>query len=312
VTDPRTSAPPPEDDAPRDEPVVDSFAAEPEPQLPDPDAAPVVVEPQVPLDAPEPATPQTLADEEPVEPVEAPVEPVEPTEPVVDPAVVEDPPPLEEAPVEPEPVVDPAVVEDPPPLEDAPVEPEPAPEPEPAAVPGAQAAGSRTSWLPVVVLGTIVGLLLGGTGFAAYEWFDRRGERADLAREQEQIDAASTAAMAAATEAATALFSYSHENLADDFEKGLAFTTGEFQEEYRRTTQEVVTPVAERYDAVVVAQVSDVGVVRATPDEVTALVFLNQVTTSTRVTGQQVDQSRVRMRLVERDGRWLVEEVDAL
>lgn len=44
----------------------------------------------------------------------------------------------------------------------------------------------------------------------------------------------------------------------------------------------------------------------------TTLVFLNQATTSTQTQGRQVDQSRVRMRLVEKDGRWLVAEVQAL
>ena len=60
------------------------------------------------------------------------------------------------------------------------------------------------------------------------------------------------------------------------------------------------------------ANVSEAGVISASPDKVDALVFLNQVTTSTRVEGEKIDQSRVRMRLVERDGSWLVEKVEAL
>ena len=60
------------------------------------------------------------------------------------------------------------------------------------------------------------------------------------------------------------------------------------------------------------AEVIESAVIEADPGEVTILVYLNQATTSSRVTGQQVDQSRVRMRLVERDGRWLVSEVTAL
>ena len=79
-----------------------------------------------------------------------------------------------------------------------------------------------------------------------------------------------------------------------------------------RTTKEAVAPVARRYQAVVLADVVESAIVSATPDEVTTIVFLNQATTSTRVEGQQVDNSRVRMILTLRDGRWLVSKVDAL
>jgi Mce-associated membrane protein len=125
-------------------------------------------------------------------------------------------------------------------------------------------------------------------------------------------DEARQEALAASRDAARALFSYDHETLEQDFEKGIAFTTGDFREEYSETTQNVVKDVATRYQAVVSARVNEAGVISAGPDEVVVLVFLNQVTTSTRVEGEKIDQSRVRMRLVERGGDWLVDRVDAL
>jgi Mce-associated membrane protein len=154
--------------------------------------------------------------------------------------------------------------------------------------------------LPVLALSLLTVLLL-LTGYLAYE-----------VRQEQRAQAAGREALPAARDAARILFSYSHERLDDDFEAGLALATGEFREEYERTTREVVRPVAEEYDAVVEAEVVDAAVVSSEPGRVVALVFLNQTTTSTRVDGPKIDQSRVRMTLVEVDGRWRVEQVSAL
>lgn len=162
-------------------------------------------------------------------------------------------------------------------------------------------ATRRRGALPVLAAATAVALLAGAAG--ALGWQLRQQAQAETAREQ---------GLVAARDAARLLFSYDHSTLDEDFAAGLAVTTGAFREEYSTTTQEVVTPVAEQYDAVVVAEVIEAAVIDAEPDEVIAMVFLNQATTSTRVEGQQVDQSRVRMRLVARDGLWLVEKVAAL
>ena len=127
-----------------------------------------------------------------------------------------------------------------------------------------------------------------------------------------QAEAARTQASAASRDAARVLFSYDFKTLDADFARGLTVTTGAFRDEYSRTTQRVVKDVALRYQAVVVADVVESAVVQAAPDAVTTIVFLNQATTSTRVEGQKIDLSRVRMHLVHRHGRWLVDKVDAL
>lgn len=154
--------------------------------------------------------------------------------------------------------------------------------------------------LPVLALALLAALLLLSGWFT---WQVLQDRRADTARQD---------GLAAARDAARLLFSYDHERLEDDFEAGLAVTTGGFREEYERTTREVVQPVAEQYDAAVEAVVVEAAVVQAEPDRVVALVFLNQTTTSTRVEGPKIDQSRVRMVLRDVDGRWLVERVNAL
>lgn len=154
--------------------------------------------------------------------------------------------------------------------------------------------------LPVLALSLLTVLVL-LTGYLA--WQVREDVRSDTARDE---------ALAASRDAARLLFSYDFEQLDQDFERGLAVTTGEFREEYERTTREVVRPVAEQYDAVVEADVVEAAVVSATADRVVTVAFVNQTTTSTRVEGPKIDQSRVRMSLRKVDGEWRVDQVNAL
>ena len=154
--------------------------------------------------------------------------------------------------------------------------------------------------LPVLVLALLSALVV-LTAFLAWQLV--QDSRTDTARDE---------ALAASRDAARLLFSYDHEQLDDDFEAGLAVTTGQFREQYERTTREVVKPVAEQYDTVVEAEVVEAAVVQAEPDRVVTVVFLNQTTTSTAVEGPRVDQSRVRMGLRKVDGEWRVHRVDAL
>ena len=333
MTDPRTPdegsfrpvpEPAPADGIADDPPQVDSFAAEPP------------ADPQPPVDPHPPADPQPPGEQPPADPAPAaaPAAPDEPQTPLLG-GTPEPDPVAPAAPPEPD-VPHPVSLEKPvtPAPEDVPAErtladEDPAsPEPgssDPVVLPpppgtdgdgtdgdsaerdstGGEPAGAATrrgrAWLPLAAIGTVVALLIAGTGYLA--WQLRQDARAEQAREE---------ATAAARDAARLLFSYNHETLEQDFEKGLSVTTGEFRDQYRRTTVDVVTPVAEQYDAVVVAEVIEAAIVQASADRATALVFLNQGTTSTRVQGQQVDQSRVRMQLVRKDGRWLVEGVGAL
>jgi Mce-associated membrane protein len=189
----------------------------------------------------------------------------------------------------------------------------------PPATPGGQAPGGplsegvassgaedppparRRGLLAPLLLALLALLAMGGTSFLG--WQAWQSARTQDARQE---------GLAAARDAARLLFSYDHDQLKEDFEAGLATTTGQFREDYRKTTREVVTPVATQYDAVVQAEVVEAAVVSVSPSRLTALVFLNQTTTSTRVEGPKIDQSRVRMHLVERDGTWLVSKVDAL
>lgn len=139
----------------------------------------------------------------------------------------------------------------------------------------------------------------------------REGQRADQAREE---------ALAAARKAAPVVLSYDYRRLDRDFARARAHLTGDFRDEYGRTTKTVVGPTARKYHGVVKAAVVEpagggapaASVVSASPDRAVVLLFVNQVTKSTQVTGSRVDLNRVRMTLARTSGGWRVSGVDAL
>ena len=136
-------------------------------------------------------------------------------------------------------------------------------------------------------------------------------ERRVQAQDQAQ-DAARNQAVAVVRLAAPLLLSYDYRTLAADFAAALAYTDGDFKKQYQQTTSTVVSPVAVQYKAVVRAQLVELGVTSATADRVVVVAFVNQVTTSTRVTGTKLDQSRVRFELHRVGSGWKIVLVAAL
>jgi hypothetical protein len=94
-------------------------------------------------------------------------------------------------------------------------------------------------------------------------------------------------------ERAERLFSYDHASLDATLAEVRAVTDGAAEREYVSTFDSVVRPVATQHKATVQAEAVEVGVFSRSARETTFLVFLNQTTTSTRVSGPQVDQSRI-------------------
>jgi Mce-associated membrane protein len=132
------------------------------------------------------------------------------------------------------------------------------------------------------------------------------------ARGEDHVDQARTAALAAAEAHAVDLLSYDYRHLDRDFARARRVLTGSFADDYAHTTESVVRPTAEQVKAVVTADVAASSVVRASPNRVVVLLFVNQTTTSTRLEGPKVDLNRVQMRLDRVDGQWLVSKVVAL
>ncbi|CAM5609161.1 hypothetical protein [Streptomyces chartreusis] len=162
--------------------------------------------------------------------------------------------------------------------------------------------------LLALVLGVL--LLAALVAMAVLGWQYRDGHRTESARTQ---------ALTAAQKAAPVVLSYDHRHLDKDFARARTHLTGGFRAEYGKTTKAVVGPTAKKYRAVVKAAIAApatgtpaASVVSASPDKVVVLLFINQVTESTQVSGARVDLNRVRMTMTRADGGWKVSGVDAL
>ncbi|MGN6302316.1 MAG: hypothetical protein ACTHN8_14640 [Angustibacter sp.] len=166
---------------------------------------------------------------------------------------------------------------------------------------GEQEAGRRVPGWVLVALTALLVVILVAVGLLV---------RAD--RQARAVDEARGEAVSAARTAATAILSYDYRHLDADFAKGRALTAPPFSQQYAKTTADAVKQVATQTKATVVAQVAAVGVEQASAHRVVVVLFVNQTTTSSRLERPQVDQNRVEMTLVERDGRWLVSQVSGL
>ncbi|WP_406478486.1 hypothetical protein [Streptomyces sp. NBC_01615] len=184
---------------------------------------------------------------------------------------------------------------------------EDAPQKEVEPGPGAATGRGRRRLLTAVLC---VLLVAGLVAVAVLGWRYREGVQAEQARGQ---------ALTAARQAAPVVLSYDYRHLDRDFTAARARLTGHFRDEYSKTTTTVVGPTARKYHGVVKATVaaptggSPAGsVISASADRAVVLLFVNQVTTSTQVSGSRVDLNRVRMTLTRTAGGWKVSGVDAL
>jgi len=162
----------------------------------------------------------------------------------------------------------------------------------------------RLSWLTtrraVVALAVSVLLALAAAG-GAWSQSDRASRR----------EAAGRDALAAATAATAALFSYDYRTFAASVANGQQFATGAFAQEYAETTA-TLRASAEKEQAVVRAEVSAAGVVTAAPDRVEVLLYVNQYRRNTNIDGEKVDQNRVVLILVPVAGQWKVVAASAI
>jgi Mce-associated membrane protein len=152
----------------------------------------------------------------------------------------------------------------------------------------------------VVVLAVTVTLV---GGLSVWAWV--AAHRADAS------ERAGRDAVAAASAATPAIFSYDYRRFDASVANGMRFVTGSFAQEYTQTTAALKT-AAEKERAVVRAEVSAAGVVSASPGRVEVLLYVNQYRRNVNITGEKVDQNRVVLALVPVDGEWKVASATAI
>lgn len=133
----------------------------------------------------------------------------------------------------------------------------------------------------------------------------------DLLAMQDRAQAGKSGQVVAA-DSLERILSYDHATYAKDVAGSKELMTDGFAEEYARTVESVRAEVL-RTESKVEADVVASSVVRASEDEVRALVFVNQTTTGKQVQEPRVDLNRVIVTLHRADdGSWLVADLDAL
>lgn len=114
-----------------------------------------------------------------------------------------------------------------------------------------------------------------------------------------------------ASEAATRIYGYSWETLAEDKADARALLTGGMLDQYDRTMAGVATS-SRRDHTVVTAAVVGEALVHASSSYARVLVFVNQSTASDDLDEPLLNLDRVLVTLERADGRWKVSELDAL
>lgn len=163
--------------------------------------------------------------------------------------------------------------------------------------------GRAISRATLLVVGLVTLVIVVAAAF--YTW-----KAVDAAADQDRIEAterAATEAETAAAEAAVPLLSYDYRTLQSDVARALPFMTESRAAEYERLMEDL-RPEARKQKIVVQADVTATGVVRAAEDRAQVLVYVDQATTKA---GRETDplQMWVTVTMVERDGSWLVDEM---
>jgi Mce-associated membrane protein len=115
-----------------------------------------------------------------------------------------------------------------------------------------------------------------------------------------------------AERAAKDLLSYRYDTFDKDIAQARQYLSDDYRPEYVASIQDVVSRPAQQIGAVVEAEVLASGVVEATGERSDVLVFVNQATTSAADTQPKTALNRVVFTMVQRDGRWVVDEIRAL
>lgn len=118
------------------------------------------------------------------------------------------------------------------------------------------------------------------------------------------------AAMSAASDAATQALSYSWQSFDQDRKKARALMSPKLARQYDETMDKVAQQTAAS-KLTLKATVLSAGLLSAEEHKARVLLFLNTLTTREGSKKQQLDQNRVLMDLVRKDGDWIVSDMRA-
>ena len=151
-----------------------------------------------------------------------------------------------------------------------------------------------------VIAAVLVVLLLISGGVATWLYFD-------WYRPDQQTDATVARSVAsAASDATTAVLSYSSDSLDQDFAAAKSHLGGEFLSYFDQFSQQTVAPLARQKSMKTKAKVTGAAVSELQPDSAAVLVFVDQVTTTKDSAQPSVAVSSILVRMSRINGKWLI------
>lgn len=182
-----------------------------------------------------------------------------------------------------------------------PVLPEPtAAEPRGWEAPASSSPARGRSRLPEAALGVVALLLAVLAVLETLSW--RRSE----ATAQAKLDAS-----AAARAAVVALISVNYEALPEGRARAVKVLAPKFRPEYEKFLGSLEA-TAKANKLISSANVETSGVIKASPERVTVLLFIDQISTNASRSAPRIDQPRVRMKMVKSGDKWLVEAFEVV
>jgi Mce-associated membrane protein len=172
---------------------------------------------------------------------------------------------------------------------------------------GSTDGGWWGSTASIAMLGGALVLLLLLTGLGLAGLLGNRG--VPEIREASQVQEAEETAPSVAEQAAKTILAYDYKTLDADQDAAERFMTQQFAEKYSDSFTKAVAPAARTFKAQVTSEVLGTSVVRATPDRVRVLAFVDQTTVATNKKNPQVALNRVEFDMVKRGGTWLVDDI---
>ena len=158
---------------------------------------------------------------------------------------------------------------------------------------------NESQFRALVGLGLVVVVLVAAV--SGLWWQEHRDRQAEVAR---------NAALQAAPMAAVALLSYDYRSVDQDLQRARATLTGGYRDQFTAEAAKTIAPAARAQHITTHATVIGSAVVRAEPEEVVVLLFVNQSTRSSRSGAVQLSAHRIQLIMVPAGDRWLVSKLE--
>lgn len=162
------------------------------------------------------------------------------------------------------------------------------------------ARDARGTAYPVrkALTGLVAIAVLAGSAFIGWEW-----------KQQRDNDIAAREGLGAAQRFIGVLTNIDSSKLDENFASAAEGSTGEFKDQYAKSSEQLRRLLAEN-KAAAHGMVVESAVKSASPDTVEVLLFVDQSVSNAAAPEPRLDRSRIRMTMKKIDGRWLASKVE--